>query len=137
MQEIKDKLEIIKKYLKKEFNPLAVILFGSYARNSQNDESDIDIAFISNDVDKKNLFDAKQKIQELINMDIDLINLKSEDIYDSITYEVLMNGNVLNCADEYKYDLYKIAMIREYIELNESRKDIIERIKNGGTIYGK
>lgn len=44
-----------------------------------------------------------------------------------------MNGIVIYCKDEYKYDLYKIDMIREYIELNESRKDIIERIKNGGT----
>ena len=30
-----------------------------------------------------------------------------------------------------------IKLKNEYIELNESRKDIIERIKNGGTIYGK
>ena len=28
-------------------------------------------------------------------------------------------------------------MYREYLDLNESRMSIIERIKNGGTIYGK
>ena len=65
------------------------------------------------------------------------INLNSEEVYDSFKYEVLMNGIVIYCKDEYKYDLYKITTIREYLELNESRQDIIKRIKEGGTIYGK
>lgn len=137
MEEIKKELEIIKEYIIKEFAPLAIILFGSFSRNSQNEESDIDIAIISDVIDKKSIFEEKQKLQELTKKDIDLINLKSEEIYDSIRYEILMNGIILYCKDEYKYDSYKIDMIREYIELNESRQDIIERIKNGGTIYGK
>lgn len=137
MEEIKQELEIIKEYIKKEFDPLAIILFGSFSRNSQNEESDIDIAIISDVLDKKTIFKEKQNLQELVNKDIDLVNLKSEEIYDSFRYEILMNGIVLYCKDEYKYDLYKIDMMREYIELNESRSDIIERIKNGGTIYGK
>lgn len=48
-----------------------------------------------------------------------------------------MNGKVLYCRDSFKFDMYKIDMFREYLELNESRKSIIERVKNGGTIYGK
>lgn len=103
----------------------------------ENEESDIDIAIISDILDKKIIFKEKQNLQELTKKDIDLVNLKSEEIYDSFRYEILMNGIVIYCKDEYKYDLYKIDMIKEYIELNESRKDIIERIKNGGTIYGK
>lgn len=102
-----------------------------------NEESDIDIAIISDILDKKKIFQEKQKLQGMVKKDIDLINLKSNEIFDSIRYEILMNGIILYCKDEYKYDLYKIDMIREYIELNESRKDIIERIKNGGTIYGE
>lgn len=137
MEEIKQELEIIKEYIIKEFDPLAIILFGSFSRNSQNQESDIDIAMISNIIDKKRIFKEKLKLQELVKRDIDLVNLKSEEIYDSFRYEILMNGTILYCKNEYKYDLYKIDMIREYIELNESRKDIIDRIRNGGTIYGK
>lgn len=137
MDEIKQELKIIEEYIIEKFNPLAIILFGSFSRNSQNEESDIDIAIISDVLDKKFIFKEKQNIQQLIHKDIDLINLKLDDIYDSIRYEILMNGIVLYCKDEYKYDLYKIDMIKEYIELNESRKDIIERIKDGGTIYGK
>lgn len=129
MEEIKQQLEIIKEHIKREFNPLAIILYGSYSRNSQNEESDIDIAIISDVLDKKKIFEEKQNLQHIIKKDIDLVNLKLDEIYDSLRYEVLMNGIVLFCKDEYKYDLYKIDMIREYIELNESRADIIERIK--------
>ena len=48
-----------------------------------------------------------------------------------------MNGQILYCEDNYQFDLYKLDMFREYLELNESRKDIMQNIKNGGTIYGK
>ena len=79
----------------------------------------------------------KINLEEQVKRDIDLINLNSEEVYDSFKYEVVMNGIVIYCKDEYKYDLYKITTIREYLELNESRQDIIKRIKEGGTIYGK
>ncbi len=137
MENIQKTLETIVNYIKKEFNPLVIILFGSYSRNSQNEESDIDIAFISNDLDKKKLFMAKQELEKQVKKDVDLINIKSDDVYDSIKYEILMNGKVLYCIDDYRYELCKIDMIREYIELNEGRQDIINRVKNGGTIYGK
>lgn len=137
MEDIKDELEVIKKYIIKEFDPMAIILFGSYSRNSQNEESDIDIAIVSNDVDKKNIFKKKLELETLVKKDVDLINLKCEDVYDSIKYEVLMTGIVIYCNDEYEFDIYKIRAIREFIELNESRQSIIERIKAGGTIYGE
>ena len=37
----------------------------------------------------------------------------------------------------WRFELYKLDMYREFLNLNESRMSIIERIKNGGTIYGK
>lgn len=137
MNDIKNELEQIKKMLVEKFNPLAILLFGSYSRNSQREDSDIDIAIISNEASKEQLFLVKNDLEEHIKMDIDLVNLNSEDTYDSFKYEVLMNGIIIYCKDEYKYDLYKITAIREYLELNESRQDIIKRIKEGGTIYGK
>lgn len=41
-----------------------------------------------------------------------------------------MNGIIIYCKDQYKFDLYKLDMMREYLELNESRKNIIDNIKN-------
>lgn len=51
----KTAIKIVKKYtktVKKYFQVDAVILFGSYSRNEQRKESDIDVAVIVNKLDK-------------------------------------------------------------------------------------
>lgn len=48
----KDILNSINKYIeeiKKHYNITAIILFGSYAKGTENEDSDIDIAIISDD----------------------------------------------------------------------------------------
>ena len=135
MASVKELLNKVQEVLLKQTNPLAIILFGSYSRNTQNVDSDIDIAIKAEKLDRKMLFNLKQELEEITSKDIDLIDL--DNISDSFRYEILMNGKLLYCADSYKFDMYKIDMMREYFELNESRKDIIKRIKEGVTIYGK
>ena len=135
MEEIKEILNKMVEYLKNEINPFAIILFGSYSRNTQNKESDIDIAIKGNNIDLKKIYELKQKLEDISQKDVDLVDL--DDISDVFRYEILMNGIKLFCQDDYKYDLYKLDMCREYLELNESRQDIIQRVKNGGSIYGK
>jgi len=137
MDEIKEILNKIQEKLIQDFKPLAIILFGSYSRNSQNKDSDIDIAIVASNVDKKEIFYAKQDLEATFMKDIDLVNLRDVDMSDGFRYEILINGIVLYCSDSYAFDLYKLDMFREYLELNESRQDIINRIKEGGTIYGK
>lgn len=137
MEEIKIELEKIQEVLIKDFKPLAIILFGSYSRNTQNRDSDIDIAIIATNTEKKDIFYGKQNLENLIMKDIDLVNIEDKDISDGIKYEILMNGIVLYCSNEYELELYKLKVFREYLELNESRQGIIDRIKQGGTIYGE
>lgn len=129
-------IDKIKKAIIEKFNCDAVILFGSYSRHTQNEESDIDIAFKAREqISKKEIFYLKQELEEIAKKEIDLINL--DDIGDAFRYEILMNGEVLYCKDELKFELYKLDMYREFLDLNESRMPIIERIKKGDTIYGK
>ena len=135
MEEIKEILNKLVEYLKNEIDPFAIILFGSYSRNTQNKESDIDIAIKGNNIDLKKIYELKQKLEDISQKDVDLVDL--DDISDVFRYEILMNGIKLFCQDDYKFDLYKLDMCREYLELNESRQDIIQRVKNGGSIYGK
>ena len=134
---IKEVLEKIKNKLIDFLDCEAIILFGSFARGTQNAASDIDIAFLSKkEISKKELLHLKQELEDIANRDIDLINL-NDDIGDGFKYEILINGITLFCTDEIKFDLYKIRVFRDYLELNESRQTIIDRVKNGGTIYGK
>lgn len=122
--------------LNTKFNCDAIILFGSYSRGDQRADSDIDISIKSNrDISKQEIFEMTGELEQILKKDVDLVDLDA--ISDSFRYEILMNGKVLYCKDSFKFDLYKLDMFREYLELNESRKIIIDNIKEGGTIYGK
>lgn len=133
---MEERLETIKKMILEKIDCEAILLFGSYARGTQNTESDIDIAIKPKQkISKKEIFETRLNLEETIENDIDLINL--DDINDDFRYEILMNGKTLYCKDELKFELYKLVKYQEYFDLNESRQSIIERVKNGGKIYGK
>ena len=122
------KLEEIKKIILNKIECEAIILFGSYARGTQNSESDIDIAIKpKKELSKKEQFYLSQEIADAINTEVDLVNL--DDIGDGFRYEILINGKTIYCEDEFKFELYKLDMYREYLELNESRRLIIDRMK--------
>ena len=129
--------EKIKEILLKEIECEAIVLFGSYARGTQNTESDIDIAIkTKSKIEKKTLYKISIELSDELKKDIDLINLDDE-ISDAFRYEILITGKTLYCKDEFKFEMYKLDMYREFLELNESRQMIINRIKNGGDRYGK
>ena len=133
---MEEKIEIIKKKILKKIECEAIVLFGSYARNTQNSESDIDIAFKpKKEISKKEIFYLKQEIEDEINIELDLVSLDS--IGDGFRYEILITEKTIYCKDELKFELYKLDMYREYLELNESRKMIIDKLKQGGDKNGK
>ncbi len=133
---MEEKLKIIKETILEKIDCEAILLFGSYARGTQNTESDIDIAIKSvKEISKKEIFNIRLELEETIKKEVDLINLDT--INDDFRYEILMNGKILYCQNQLKFELYKLDMCQEYFDLNESRQAIIERIKNGGKIYGK
>ena len=107
----------------------AIIIFGSYARGSQNVDSDIDIAIKPcKEISKKELYNLSNKISDELKKDIDLINLDTIE-NDGYRYEILINGILIYCKDSYKFDLYKLDAFRDYLELNEARKNIIDDMK--------
>ena len=123
-------LETIKKIILDKLECEAIVLFGSYARGTQNKESDIDIAIKpKKELRKKEQFYLAQELADTINIEVDLVNL--DEIGDGFRYEILINGKTIYCEYEFKFELYKLDMYREYLELNESRKMIIDRTKKG------
>ena len=109
MEEIKEKLECIKQYLTSNFECEAILLFGSYARNTQNSESDIDLAIkLKKEIQPKELFEIKRKLEDILEKDVDLIDL--DNTQDGIRYEILINGIIIYVKDEFKFELYKILL---------------------------
>ena len=77
MAQVSDKIiEIIKNFAKKAFedkiNISEIILFGSYAKGTYNEWSDIDIAVVSSDFEGIRLFDNKKIRNAKLKTSIDL-----------------------------------------------------------------
>lgn len=126
MEEIEKKvIEIVNSKIECE----AIVIFGSFARGTQNEESDVDIAIKANkDINKKELYELSNQIADELKRDVDLINLDTIE-NDGFKYEILINGVTIYCKDSYQFELYKLDAYREYLELNEARKAIIDEMK--------
>jgi len=72
-RELIDRLSAAKNDLKRKFGIEQIALFGSYARNEANEESDVDIAILK--MNLKSGFDvvrAQNYLQNYLEMDVDL-----------------------------------------------------------------
>ena len=59
---------------------IAIVLFGSYARKTENITSDIDIAIkLDREFSKREKFELQLQLEELVNKDVDLLNLDELD----------------------------------------------------------
>ena len=106
------------------------MIFGSFALGTQNSESDIDIAIRTDkEISKRDIFELSNKLSDILKRDIDLVDLKQ--IQDGFRYEILINGETIYTKDAINFEYYKLDMYREYLELNESRQDIIRKMKEG------
>lgn len=66
-KEILNSINEFIKEIKKQYNITAIILFGSYAKGNENEDSDIDIAIISDDFE-----DIYECMSELMGMTWDI-----------------------------------------------------------------
>jgi len=76
--ELIDALSSMKNELKQKFGIEKIALFGSYARNEANENSDVDIAIL--EMDLKNGFDiirAQYFLQDTLNKEVDIGTFKS------------------------------------------------------------
>jgi len=106
----------------------AIYLFGSFADNTFNKNSDIDIAVLyKNRVDRIKLFNMQSELSLKFNRDVDLVDL--QDINDVFAYEIINKSKKLKTskfAEEYEYRVWL-----RYLDLQEDRKIIVEDFING------
>ncbi len=77
MAEVSDNIkEIVKKFIleakKDNINIIQAVLFGSYAKGTNHEYSDIDLAVVSKDFEGKRLFDNIKLINAALKSSIDL-----------------------------------------------------------------
>lgn len=124
----------INKILIARVKPYLIYLFGSSVTESFNDDSDVDIAFLSdNEVSDYEIFLVAQEIADALHREVDLINLsKSSTVF---KVQVIGKGQVIYCTDDNRRMYFEMHAFKEYALLNEERQIILEEIKKRGSIY--
>lgn len=130
-----EKLAKIKDIILNNLQVDGIVLFGSYARNRERPDSDIDIAIKpEKNIEKDQLLELQNNIEEEIDTDLHLINLN--EIEEDFRYDILITGKTLYAKNEVDFIEYKLRAYSDYLELSEDRQIIVNKLKEGGSLYG-
>ena len=86
--------EIVNKVMK-EYNLEYCYLFGSYAKNKQKEDSDVDL-LISGDVSGIKFYGLVEKLRESLHKKVDLIDIKQLNNNQDLLNEILRDGIKIN-----------------------------------------
>lgn len=132
------KEELQKKLVDKiilDTNPAFVILFGSFAKGTTHDASDIDLAYFS---DKKlssyERFMLASELAAIAGREVDLVDIKQIDTV--FTMQIFEQGNPIYIHDKNEFTRQKMRAYSMYATLSEQRATIINAIKERGSVFG-
>uniref|UniRef100_C5D433 Nucleotidyltransferase n=1 Tax=Geobacillus sp. (strain WCH70) TaxID=471223 RepID=C5D433_GEOSW len=126
--------QTIVQFLVKKINPYVIYLFGSEAKQQARQDSDIDLAFLSErTLSHYERFMIAGELAAILNCDVDLVDLKEATTV--FQAQVVGKGKVLYCADDDKKAQFEMKVFKEYAKLNEERAEILERIRKRGAVY--
>ncbi len=106
----------------------AVILFGSAAKERMHSGSDVDIAFMSDrSFPAYDVFMVAQELSELLGREVDLVDFRQASTV--FKAQIVGYGVVLRDSEPVKRQVAFMRALKEYAQLNEERKPILEKIR--------
>ena len=113
----------------------AVFLFGSESEGTADANSDLDIALLSNHpLDAVTLWDTAAELASRVHRDVDLLDASAASTV--MKFQIATKGDILWQKD-HAGDLFACAALQEYWDWEITRRPIIERIQETGTVYGR
>jgi len=127
---------LLKKAIAQQFskqeNVIAVLLYGSQAKESVKPDSDVDIAVLyrfNHVPDSMTLWELKESLQDKLGKDVDLVCLNTADTI--IASQIYKYNQPILVNDQQKLICYFMYLLSDYAELKELRqpmeKHILER----------
>lgn len=130
----KIKEQLIKK-VKQEVNPAFIILFGSFAKDTVREESDIDLAYFSSkQLSSYDRFLLSNELALIGGREVDLVDIKEIDTV--FTMQIFAHGTPIYIRDENEFIRQRMRAYSMYVTLNEQRAGIINDIKERGSVFG-
>lgn len=123
-------------FLTQKVSPYLIYIFGSTVKGTANNNSDIDIAYLSvQDFNEYEIFMLAQELAEIINIDVDLIDLdKASTVFQG---QIVSTGKAIYCLDNKKRMDYEMKSLKMYAKLSEERKYIIQNVQESGSIFNE
>lgn len=122
--------------LQKEIPTLiALYCFGSSVQGYETLESDLDIAYLS-DEQFSNIkrWELQEELAALLGRDVDLIDIKTTT--DVLKFQIINKGLRIFVQDMRKAEQFEDLAYCLYLDLNEQRKGILEDVYKRGYVYG-
>ena len=127
----------VREFITDNLNPDFIIIFGSYAKGTTHNESDIDVAFYREDkvFSAYELFMFAQQLADILNIEVDLIDLKEASTV--FATQIYSTGEVIYSINENLRMELHMRTYSMYARLNEDRQPIIDKIIETGSVYGE
>ena len=127
----------IQDFLISKLDPAFIIVFGSYAKGTKHKDSDIDVAFYSQDssLSTYEIFILAQELADILNIEVDLVNLGTTSTV--FRAQIYSTGTVIYSKDDILLKNHQMTALSMYAKLNEEREQILKNIKESGSLYGK
>ena len=127
-----EQLQQIEEYLVPTLNPYLIMLFGSAANGRLRADSDVDLAFLSDqEMQAYELFMLSQQLASLLGRDVHLLNLNQ--VPTVLQAQVIDKGKVLLDREPNRRQEFFILVLKKYARLNEERAPILAKIKERGS----
>jgi uncharacterized protein len=126
VNEIEKKIRTV---LANKLSPKLVYIFGSMVKSRVRDDSDIDIAILTDkQIDEYKLYMVSQQLADQLKREVDIVDLsKASTVFKA---EILRTGKLLYNSDNMIKMHFQLNVLKQYSLLNEERKRIVSRIQN-------
>ncbi|MBN8253625.1 nucleotidyltransferase domain-containing protein [Priestia flexa] len=130
-------VQSITDFLHTHIDPSFIIVFGSFAKGTTHQESDIDIGFYvkHKKLEKYEIFMLAQELATILKREVDLVNIaEASTVFQA---QIYMTGTVIYSNDDRLRMSEQMKALKMYAKLNEERKDILKKVDESGSIYEK
>ena len=125
-----EKINIIKNILVGAFSPYLIYIFGSMVKNRDREESDIDIAILTDGRVDEYEFILSQKLADILKKEVDLVDLNRASTVFKI--QIIKTGKLIYNSNNLKKMHFQMRTMKDYAILNEERQEVIDKIKSRG-----
>jgi len=131
-----DEINIIIDTLKSNIPKLkAIYIFGSFASESANSESDVDIAYLSDEsLSNVERWELSVELARLLRRDVDLADLRGANTI--FRYQIISTAKRVY-GGGYEVESFETLVYSFYLRFKQERRPIEEAIRKNKTVLGR